>query len=498
VTGGSATVRRLYVLGFSAAGLTMTTLAIIHLIRWIMLELGSSVIRGTGLSVALTDEIPRLIIGVTTWVIFWRWSQRLFDGPEEEERDSALRKFYLYGVVFIGALGAVANTTAILAGLFRRLLALASEGDIRQPLPVVIGMGVLWAFHALVLRDDAKQAGETPRQAGVRRLYLYLIAAVGLAALLVGLSGDISVILRSLDVSFGKSLREEFAWFTAAIVAGLPVWIIPWRQAQSLAMETGPVGADERRSVVRKIYLYFFLFLATMTVLSSAVYIVFRILSMVLGEEPPTLSELGHAISFSLIAVGVWLYHGNALRSDDQLSKREQASLLDTLQMVIVDVDGNSFGYALVDALKSEIPDISLDPIILTSTPSERADPGADQEVMEKQINNAGLIIGPWVIAVAGGADGTVSAKVADAVVSSPARKLLVPFRSERWDWAGVTRWDSETIVRQTVRAVKQVLAGEDVTGYSPISAGAIIGMIIGVVILLISLAIPLLIYFSN
>jgi len=491
-TGGSATVRRLYVLGFNAAGLTTTTMAIIRLIRWIMLQFGGSVIRSNWLSVGLTDEITRLIIGVPLWAVFWCWAGRLFDGPSEEERASAMRKVYLYGAVFIGALSAVANATGVLAGILRRFLRLPSEGDIRQPLPIMIGMGMLWAYHALVLRNDAKQAGEAPRQAGVRRLHLYLIAAVGLSALLVGLSGDISVILRALGESFGSGLREEFAWFTATIIAGLPVWIVPWRQAQAVAVATGPASADARRSVVRKIYLYFFLFLATMTMLSSAVYIVFRILSMVLGEELLTITELGHTISFSAIAVGVWLYHGMTLRGDGQLAKREQASRLAALRVAVVDVDEGRFGRALIDELEREIPDISLDPIILTPMATEAADTDAKQEAIVTQLTEAGLVVGPWMIAVAGG---SVSAKIAEAVVSSPARKLLVPLRSEGWEWAGVDRWDHEAIVRQAVFAVKQVLAGEEVKAHRPMSAGAVIGIIIGVLFLLIFLVIPLLAY---
>lgn len=492
-TSGSATVRRLYVLGFGAAGLTLTTMAIIHLIRWIMLQFGGSVIRSSGLGMGLMDEITRLIIGAPLWVIFWRWAGRLFDGPSEEERASALRKFYLYGAVFIGALSVVANATGILASVFRRVLSLSPEGDIRQPLPVIIGMGVLWAYHALVLRDDAEQAGEAPRQARVRRLYLYLIAAIGLSALLVGLSGDVSVIIRALDEGFtstglsasGSGLREGLAWFTAAIIAGLPVWIVPWRRAQIGAVASGPSGADARRSVERKIYLYFFLFVATMTVLSSAVYIVFRILSMILGEQPPTLTELGHAISFSLIAVGVWLYHGQALRGDGLLSRREQAQCFAALRIAVVDVDEGRFGQAVVDELGREIPDVTPNLIILNSEAIEGAEAGASQEAIATQLAEAGLIVGPWVIATPGGDRGALPASIAQAIVKSPARKLLVPLRIEGWEWAGVERWETRALVQQTVHAIEQMATGKVVEPARPMSAGKIIGTIIGVLILL-------------
>jgi hypothetical protein len=495
--GGSATVRRLYVLGFSAAGLTMTTSAIINLIRWIMLQFGDSVIRRGDLGVVLADEIARLIIGVPLWIIFWRWAGRLFDGPSDEERASALRKFYLYGSVFIGALGAVANVTGILAGVFRRALSLPQEGTSQQPLPVIIGMGMLWAYHAIALREDTKQAAEAPRQAGVRRLYLYLITAIGLSALLIGLSGDINVIIRALGKDFGTSLREEFAWFTAAIIAGLPLWIIPWRQVQVAAEDSSLAGDDARRSLVRKIYLYFFLFVATMTVLSSAVYIIFRVLSMLLGEDPLMFAELGQAISFSLIAVGVWLYHGRALRGDRRISLSEQASSIAALRVTIVDVNEGSFGQAVIDELKREIPDIKPKLISLNPEVVEGVEAGSSQETITAQLAEAGLIVGPWMIAIPGGSKGVVSASIARAVTDSPARKLLVPLRIEGWEWAGVEPWGTEALIRHIVRAVKQIATGEVVKPARPMSLGTVIGIIIGVLLLLSLLAIPLSLYFA-
>ncbi len=498
-TGNAAAVRRLYVFGFSAAGLTMTTTAIIHLLRWIMFQFGQGdAIGGMG-SGGLTDEAARMIVGLPLWLIFWGAAQRLFGGASEEERESALRKFYLYVTVFVAVLGAVSNTTIILAGLLRRLLGLPPTGDIRTPLPIVIGMAVLWAYHAYVLRDDADRAGEAPRQAGVRRLYLYLVAAVGLAAFLVGLSGDISVLIRSLaEVLFGEALKEQLAWFTAALIAGLPVWLLPWRRAQVGAVDMTPAGAGERRSVVRKIYLYFYLFVATMTVLSSAVYIVYRILSLVLGERGGgnLLSDLAQAIAFTLIGVGLWLYHGSALRGDGQLNRREQAGRLAELRVAVVDIGVGRFGRAVLEGLRRELPGLALDPIGLT--PSASAAMEAAQENIMARLAEAKLIVGPWVIAVAGGADGAVTAEVAGAIAVSPARKLLAPVWAEGWEWAGVDRWNSEALVRQTVQAVKQLAAGEEVKAVRPLGVGAIIGIIIGVIVLLNLLAAPIMYFFGN
>jgi hypothetical protein len=149
---GSAVVRRLFVYGFSAVGVTMVTMAIIHIIRWILYQFGGNVaIYSTNVG-GLTDEVVRLAIGLPVWVVFSRWADGLFTSGSEEERESALRKFYLYVIIFVSVLTAVTNATIMLAGLFRRLLDLPSLGDIRVPLPTVIG----WCFCGPIMHISSK------------------------------------------------------------------------------------------------------------------------------------------------------------------------------------------------------------------------------------------------------------------------------------------------------------------------------------------------------
>lgn len=484
-------VRRLFILGFSAAGLTLTILGMINLLRWITLRLTAPPSGMIGrMAWGYASEVTRLIVGAALWLIFWLWAQRLFNGPSAEERESALRKFYLYSAVFIGALGAVGSATVILAGGLRQLLDLPPIGNISRPLSMVIGTGLLWAYHAFVLREDARKAKEAPRQAGVRRLYHYLIAAIGLSALLVGLGGDLSVMIRSFEESFGSALREQLAWFTAALIAGLPVWLLSWRQVQGRAVAIGPVGVGERQSLVRKIYLYFFLFVATMTVLSGAVYIVYRLLSLALGEgnSKNLLADLGQAIAYLLIAVGVWLYHGASLRNDSRLMKQEQLKRLEALRIVVMDGEEGQLGNAVLAGLQRELPGLSLAPIGLTAAAA--AAMGVEQtQDWSALLTAAGWVIAPWTIAVAKEETG---ATLAAALVASPARKLLFPLPMEGWEWVGVEQWGSQALARQIVQAVKQIAAGEEVRPARPLSAGAIIGIIFGILALLFLLTIPI------
>lgn len=491
-TGVSATIRRLYMFVFSAWGLTMTALAIIHLLRWIMYQFGLGMSIGFG-TAYMTDEVARLLVGAPLWLFFWRQAQTRFHEPSEEERESALRKFYLYASVFISVLTVVTNATIILASFFRRLLGLESMGDIREPLPLILGMGLVWAYHAHVLRGEASREGEAPRQAGIRRLYRYLVAAVGLAAFLVGLSGDLSVLIRSLSQFFSDTLREQLAWFTAALIAGLPVWLVPWRQAQVDSLQTTPAGADERRSAVRKYYLYFYLLVATLAVLSSAVYVLYRLLSLALGERPEADlgSNLGQALAYALVGIGVWLYHGSAIREDGLASRRDETARMEKVRAVFIGLGGDEIGQALVVRLQKELPGFTPHMI---SLPLE----GETAAASLIKIGEADLIVGQWPVAVAGGAGGTVSPEVAQAVVFSPGHKLLIPSQVDGWDWAGVERLNAESALTQTARAIKQFMEGEEIKPQRPMTVGGVIGTIIGVLLLLVLLVIPVLSYFLD
>jgi hypothetical protein len=503
-SGKSATARRLYTLGFSAAGLTMTTLAVIRLLRWLMFQTATGEVITAADPSGLAQETARLIVGLSLWLVFWQRAQKLFTRGSEEERESALRKLYIYLAVLIGSLGAITNAAAILAGLFRRLLDLPSRGDIRIPLPSILGMCAIWAFHAYVLRGDASVAREVPRQVAIRRLYLYLVAGVGLAAFLVGVGGCISVLVRSIAAqSLGDALKEQLAWFAAALLAGLPVWVVPWRAVQISAVAPTPAGIQERRSLVRKIYLYFFLFIATMTVLSGAVYIVWQLLTVALGERVAVglSSALGQAVAFSLIGVGVWLYHGSAVRGDSRLAKREQVDRMASLRLAILDVGDGRFGRAVIEALQRDWPGMPIDAIGLTETATHAMQKegavGDEKGTIASRLARAGLIVGPWDIVLSGGAQGSITPQIAQTVVRSPAVKILAPMPSESFEWAGVERLDAEAFARHAVHAVRQFAEGAEIRPSRPLSAGAVIGIIFGVLLLLILVAIPLLSFFN-
>ncbi len=483
-TGNSAVVRRLYILVFAVFGLARAATAAIELLRWLM---GLLISPSWG-----ARQIAAFIVSVAVWVIFWTQAQRLFRGSEGEERESALRKAYLYLVVFIAILSAVSVATMLLQGALRGLLGLPVVGNLQEPLSVIIVAVVVWAYHALVLRDDATLADAGPRQRGVRRVYLYLMAGIGLAAFLGGLGGTISVIIRSLaGETFGPALKDQLAWFIAAIIAGLPVWLLPWRQLQTAAVATGTAGAEERQSVVRKVYLYLFLFVATMTALGSLVYIVAQFLRLILGDVALRymLTDLGHAIAFSLIAGGVWLYHGMALRNDGKMAQQEKMARLATMHVAVLDTGEGRLGRAILDALQRELSGISLHPVGLTPAAAAIMGAAPDSASALAQLAQAGLIVTPWYITMPGE---QAAPEIIQAITASPARRLLVPGELPGWEWLGVGRWSAEDLSRQAAQAVKRIAEGEQGKPARPMSTVALI-LIILFALLVLSLGVSLL-----
>jgi len=114
------------------------------------------------------------------------------------------------------------------------------------------------AYHAYVLRRDAALARAS--DSGLDTAVVSLPGGRHRPRCLPGwLGGDISLLIRALSgVHFVRGVPEEAAWFTAVIIAGLPVWILPWRQVQVAATPRSG-GDEESSSVIRKVYLYFYL-----------------------------------------------------------------------------------------------------------------------------------------------------------------------------------------------------------------------------------------------
>lgn len=488
-----ARVRRMYLLALSGAGLSVTFFGVVNLLHWVLFRLQHNTAIYAFEDIGLANQTARLVVGLPLWVLPWRRSQTLFLAATQMERESPIRKLYLYMIVFFATLATVINAALILTGFLRRILGPDPQdrgeirGDIYLTLAILVSAGVIWYYHARTLRNDERLSETAPLQASIRRLYLYLVASIGLAAVLVGLGSNISVLIQIVSGhSIGEALLDNLAWATAILLSGLPVWLLPWRLAQRSALVTSPSGSWERRSLTRRIYLYLFLFLSTMTILASAVFLLSRLLNLLFGDGDTDglLNSLAHSIAFIIIAVGVWIYHGATLRSDRRHHNSAQADRLTNFRLVVVDDGDGTIGKAILDGLHTAIPGATLHPIGLTNKAATVMGNTSNQYQIE-HLADANLIIGPWTI-------NTAASKIASAVSDSPAQKLMLPLRHDGWEWAGVERWDEQAAIQHAVRATQQIIAGESVKPARQLSIGGFVAMTIGILVILTMLVIPM------
>lgn len=483
-------VRRLYLLAFSLAGLVMVSWGSVGLLQ-ILLQLLSSPIVMWHTPVA--NYSAQLLVGAAIWVVHWLILQRDFASGHPAEERSVLRKVYLYLAVFTFSVMALASATALLKRLIELALGAppAEEPLLSQlslPLPLLVVGIVFWAYHWQVVRHDASQAPEVPRQAGVRRIYAYLVAAVGLTVLLTGVVGLLTQLIdmvTSPPATAGLSYyRDQVALFTAMVLVGAPVWLLPWRTMQHLAIipaeegeEEISTGADERRSTVRKIYLYFFVFVAALAVFSSAGWFIFEVLKALLGADLPDdfITSVLNALVIAILAVGVWLYHWWAIRRDGQLEEQEQASRFARILVVVIDGDEGQLGQSIIGRLRHELPGIQLRPVGLTPQATEAM---AGQPFSASVLNMAHYITGSWQT--------LTSAEVAPAITANPAMKLVVPLVDQNWVWTGVSRQSPEYYADQTARGIKQAIDGQEINFGRDMDIGTIAGIAVGVLLFLV------------
>ncbi len=487
-TAGQAVIRRLYQWGFTIAGLVMMLIGLSEILRWMIDQLA-----GTPLDLepgGIVTELARVLVGGVVWLLFWMHNQRQMAGNVADEHASALRKLFLYAVVFVGLLLAVANLAAMWATLLQRWFGESVPGELSDVLPQILIGGVLFAYHIWILGRDIRLASYVRQQVMIRQIYQYLTAAIGLMAFLVGIGGLIGVLINTLA---GDPVnRVEVADFLAAITAGLPVWLWPWWQVQKNVLAGEPGELPESGSLVRRVYLYAFVLMATLTILTSGVYLVYRLFLLLFGQQadPRAGKDLALAAAYGLLGLGIWLYHGRLLRADGRRLDRMRAAQLGTVKVVVLNPAGTEFAAPLTAEIRRLLPDVVLQPVELAadgeSPPAEEAEPASAELAA---VQSADIIVGPWTIGLAeAGGSGMIA-----AVGASSAQKVLVPIPRSGWAWAGVDEDDPAAIAKDAARLVEQLAVSESGIRQRRWGVGNIIAVVIGAIVL-ITIVIPILI----
>ncbi len=336
-TGAAATITRWYwyAASFGSVGIVVTS--IIPLLTTIFQRiLGIESVDATWWELPVANNIAWVIVGSIGWAYHWAAIQQQMSDAHSPELRSALRKVYLYLMVGSAAAGALLAVGRILYLLLLSALGAVEDrlgfvDDLAWVVPVALVAATGWYYHRYNLHKDAALVSELPRQAAIRRIYAYLLTAIGITLLSVGVFGILRLVIGiltgqadALDLP-ENFLEQQLSLYVTLLLVGLVAWVWYWRQIQQ-QLEVDDSG-EERASLVRRIYLYLVSAASVIAVVIAIGTLLYEGLRSVLGISTGNdlIDALNIHVSVALIAVALLLYHIRFLRQEHRPSPDTKA-----------------------------------------------------------------------------------------------------------------------------------------------------------------------------
>ncbi len=305
---GSATLRRWYVYGVQFVAVLSTLFGARELLISVLISPGS--LNGpTGIA----GTVGRALAWLVVWVGLARWTGR--DPLLANDRSSTLRAVQSFLVVGFGVALVLSETSRLLYYLLATALGVESPGGIASlefgvlagPLSTMLVFGGAWAAMRSRLRQDAGE-GESPRQAGARRLYQHLVAFLALATLATGLATLLDTLLEASIPPSLTTWRDVLSFALTLIAVGLPLWLLHWKPQ--------PVQG-ERFALSRRLYLFATLAGCVLALLIGGATLIKSVLDAALAASFDGLAKLiSPALSAVLVASVLGAYHWRILRQD--------------------------------------------------------------------------------------------------------------------------------------------------------------------------------------
>jgi hypothetical protein len=387
-----AIARRVYLYLITLVALIMAVTGLAGLLQ-VALTLPLLRLLGAPVAVGASDLVAVLSIsgalaalGLTAWAVHWWLAERPArrGGPAGEvERRSAIRALFLNLALLLGGLGLAVAAGGLLRDLARLALGDATGADIAagaavEPLSDLAVTGLFWLYYARIDRRDRRLAPEVGARATLRRWRVYLLSFVGLMLASAGAAGLLRTVWEALTVPAGAvatsprwlplALLTDAAW----LAAGLGLWLSAWRWSNIwFARAEGP--DPERRSVLRKVYLYLVIAVGVAWTAWNLGVILYRLLQPALRGDLANLASivynLGAPAALALVFGVVWRYHRAVIEREAALAgeRGQQAAIRWLYQhlVALVGVAIASFGLA---RLLATALDLALQPAAVRPT----------------------------------------------------------------------------------------------------------------------------------
>lgn len=317
----------------------------------------------------LSGGLANALVGLLIWGMHWGHALlRVGDDGRlgVAERRSVLRRVYLYLAAFTGVVLALATVVRILDALFQSAFGVYPDGGedlaprLVESLLRLVPFGVLWFYHRRRVVAEAAAYAEAPLQAGVRRVYTYGAAFIGLAFAGLGLARLAALSIAVLSGGDGQltsasdAWRDDVSFFAAIALTGAGAWLWHWYVVQRWVLDD-PAG--EREATTRRVYLFAVLGGSVVAALGGLSVVVYRILSALLDVtgRGDFVSDIAGPAGITLIALAILAYHGLSLRAD--LAARPDAGPRAETQRLVLSGPSGADLDPVVAALREQLPE---------------------------------------------------------------------------------------------------------------------------------------------
>jgi hypothetical protein len=330
--GAAATLRRWerYGIAFiTLAGLLDGTALLVRF-TWETMVAGGGNSPVSGGAAAAASAAALALVSLAVWLGHWLgWAVAPpAQQPKMAAQDAAstLRPVYLFLALALSVVMTLVGAWQAMFYALGRLLGVPSPGGAggslllaaAGPVSLMLVYGVCWLYQRQALALQTRAQSELPEQAGVRRLYVYLVCLVALAVLAAGVGGllwTLSDLATNAPHAGEMALwwRDRISLFTALTLVGLPVWLLHWQPVADASRVQG-----EAASLTRRLYVYLTLLAGVLALLGAGVVAVKQVFDLLLGATASAIvaTNLARSLSVAAVAGVIVFYHQRVLRAD--------------------------------------------------------------------------------------------------------------------------------------------------------------------------------------
>ena len=458
-----ADVRRLYRYLWLLYGLLMVVYGAQQILRFIFYIPVPTYLLGDVGREMFVNGLALLLVGTPLWVYTWRICQDALSVSSSKGAPAEMASNLRLGVLYLLSLGGVITVLSaggtLLDVILRWAFGEAMQGyeffqQIGGPISLGVPLAGVWAYYGNWLSRQIRSDENATRQASKKRLYYYILSALGLGASFIGVALALSFVIDLLtsNAFWGGSLRPRLAAAISTLVVGLPLWLMTWRPMQAEALIEGEAGERARRSTIRRTYLYLALFAGVIGGMASAVGLVYQLVNALLSGNPPAdflSSTLNSAQLLVLFAV-LLVYHLNCMRQDSVQTGQTLEERQRAFPVLVIDPGGEAFVKVVTAAMGKHAPNVPL------AVKSVDDSPKSDDS--KAVILPASLALDPpdalrnWLMVFSG-------------------EKIIVGEAASGWVLSALTP-------EQAARSARQVAEGEEVRLARPSAAWEIVKMV--------------------